>query len=546
MRVFRQRYTDRAGKTRESSKWYVEFKDADERLRRLPGFTDKAATVELGKRVERLVGFRVMRDELSPELARWLETIPNDLRKRLGKIGLLDAKTIAGKKPLAQHVDDFVTSLRSAGLSDDYVDPVEARIRRLVELCGFQSIADISGATVQIALAKLKVNGSAGTKKDDGTVKTSRGLGQRTLNHYLAATKQFTRWLVTEGRTLKNALAHLKAGNANLDIRRERRELSETELQALLKSAVAGPTLFGIAGQNRRRLYLVAVSTGLRASECASLTPRHFDLNTDPPTVRIDAADEKSRRGDVLPIPSDLVTMLRPWLATIGPNEPLWPGDWAQKRRGSKMMMADLARAGIAYRDDDGQQADFHALRHTFLSRLGRSGASPKAMQRLARHTTVQLTLGRYTHANLFDLQSAVNMLPPISTTSSHESEVVTLQATGTDDIGQSVLQFVLPPGLPERDAKPFSLVHFPASSEEGFNGTDSTTLPCEIIEKTRQSPSFPDQSGSGWESNPPGVFSDATLGLKPRAVTRAANTPEEIRGYCFGSHVATDWTRLL
>lgn len=35
----------------------------------------------------------------------------------------------------------------------------------------------------------------------------------------------------------------------------------------------------------------------------------------------------------------------------------------------------------VGYRDDDGQQADFHALRHTYLSRLGRSGASPKAMQ---------------------------------------------------------------------------------------------------------------------------------------------------------------------
>ena len=32
--------------------------------------------------------------------------------------------------------------------------------------------------------------------------------------------------------------------------------------------------------------------------------------------------------------------------------------------------------------------------------------------------------------------------------------------------------------------------------------------------------------SGSGWESNPPGDFSDATLGLKPRAVTRSAYTP--------------------
>lgn len=80
---------------------------------------------------------------------------------------------------------------------------------------------------MQDALAKLKTNGSAGMKKRDGTNKISRGLGQRTLNHYLAAFKQFTRWMVTEGRTYKNALAHLKAGNANLDIRRERRELSD-------------------------------------------------------------------------------------------------------------------------------------------------------------------------------------------------------------------------------------------------------------------------------------------------------------------------------
>ena len=32
--------------------------------------------------------------------------------------------------------------------------------------------------------------------------------------------------------------------------------------------------------------------------------------------------------------------------------------------------------------------------------------------------------------------------------------------------------------------------------------------------------------SGSGWESNPPGNFSDATMGLKPRTVTRSAYTP--------------------
>ena len=78
-------------------------------------------------------------------------------------------------------------------------------------------------------------------------------------------------------------------------------------------------------------------------------------------------------------------------------------------------MQHDLEVANVPYKTDEGQ-ADFHALRHTYLSRLGRSGASPKAMQRLARHTTVELTLGKYTHVNLYDLKSAVEGLPPLPT----------------------------------------------------------------------------------------------------------------------------------
>ena len=130
-------------------------------------------------------------------------------------------------------------------------------------------------------------------------------------------------------------------------------------------------------------------------------------------------------------------------------------------------MMADSERAGVAYRNDDVHQADFHALRHTYLSRLGRSGASPKAMQRLVRHTTVQLTLGRYTHANLFDLKAAVDLLPPLSSPSTNEREAVKLQAAGTDHMSQSVLPFVLAPSLPRRDAKPLTFVHIPASSPD-------------------------------------------------------------------------------
>lgn len=70
----------------------------------------------------------------------------------------------------------------------------------------------------------------------------------------------------------------------------------------------------------------------------------------------------------------------------------------------------------LQFRTEAGQ-ADFHALRHTYLSRLGRSGVSAKAMQKLARHSNVELTIGRYTHTNINDLGSAVQQMTPLPLT---------------------------------------------------------------------------------------------------------------------------------
>ena len=211
----------------------------------------------------------------------------------------------------------------------------------------------------------------------------------------------------------------------------------------------------------------MALGTGLRASELASLTPQSVDLESDPPTVRILAKNEKARRGDTLPLPPDLAELLKGWLPSIEPDANLWPGTWAAHKRASMFVKRDLKAARnawlktaqndaereamgktdfLSYRDSEGQQADFHALRHTYLSRLGRSGASAKVMQRLARHSTVELTLGRYTHAGLFDLKSAVGKLPALPTTTETRQE--SIRATGTDAAD------VLPSGLPKVPAQ--------------------------------------------------------------------------------------------
>ena len=82
----------------------------------------------------------------------------------------------------------------------------------------------------------------------------------------------------------------------------------------------------------------------------------------------------------------------------------------------------------LAYRDAAGLVADFHSLRYLYVSRVVRSGATPKVAQELARHCDVRLTLGRYAHAALHDRAAAVDALPPLL-----PSEAPALAATGTD-----------------------------------------------------------------------------------------------------------------
>lgn len=94
--------------------------------------------------------------------------------------------------------------------------------------------------------------------------------------------------------------------------------MNEFEIQNLLEIAKSGGVSSKLTGWQRYTLYATALTTGLRASELASLTPRHFELDAEVPLVHIHAKNEKARCGDVIPLPQELVTVMRSWLLTIG------------------------------------------------------------------------------------------------------------------------------------------------------------------------------------------------------------------------------------
>src|SRR4029079_3783901 len=94
----------------------------------------------------------------------------------------------------------------------------------------------------------------------------------------------------------------------------------------------------------------------------------------------------------------------------------------------------DLEAAGLPYRDASGRVADFHALRHSYITALAMSKAPVKVIQSLARHSTPSLTLGIYAHVGLYDQTAALDALP-CHPGAVPDTEPTTLAPTGTNGL---------------------------------------------------------------------------------------------------------------
>jgi hypothetical protein len=94
------------------------------------------------------------------------------------------------------------------------------------------------------------------------------------------------------------------------------------------------------------------------------------------------------------------------------------------------MVRIDLTAAGIPYEDASGRVFDFHAIRHQFISSPAAAGVHPKVVQILARHSSITLTMDRYTHMGLLTQTAALEMLPALPIRERHAEP---LAATGTE-----------------------------------------------------------------------------------------------------------------
>jgi site-specific recombinase XerD len=383
-----------AGYLKPSPVWCAWVKDADGKRQRVRLSSNKAAA-------------QVM-------LSKML------LEAEEGRAGIRTKRTGAGKLVLTDLLAEYERHKLDRGVTPKQATQSVFRCRIVFDATGMLKLADLDHTPVERHLADRR-----GRAKRDG------GISTQTSNHVVVGLKAFGNFLVKTDRVAENPFKHLGKMNVEADIRHVRRALTADEFARLIHATRDAKAIRGLMGSDRAALYTVAAMTGLRANELASLTPASFSLDVATPTVTVEAGYSKHRKKDTVPLHPGLVAVLRPFLAAKSVGQPVWPGNWAKYTQAVGFVRRDLAAARadwlaeatdpierdrrelsdfLKYEDAKGGKADFHSLRHTFITDLMNSGASLMNAKQLARHASITTT-ERYSHATLEGTAAAVGKL---------------------------------------------------------------------------------------------------------------------------------------
>jgi integrase len=398
-----------------AKKYVILYHDENGKRRKKTGATDKAVTERLARDIENRVLLR--------------------------REGLIDPKdesyrTHAGR-PLSEHLDAWRDTLLNQGAKLKSADQSANRVRRLVAVMFGAAPDDVdrrlhdpagqeqARKTVDRLVAKARLSDIT-AERVQAALATFRASGRsaQTCNHYRACVRTFARWAKRTGRLREFSLEGLTGFNVKEDRRHDRRTLSLDELHRLIQAAQCGPVVLGLPGPARALCYRLAASTGMRYSEIASITPASFDW--DAPSVTVAACYTKNGDPATLPLPRDLADDLGPYVAAIPAGSPVFR---LVKNKGTKLLRRDLKAAGIEYQDAAGLFFDFHSLRCQTATMADAAGVSPRVVQKLMRHSSLELT-GRYTRPRAVDIEAAAEKLPSLKPAGDRPESVA---MTGTD-----------------------------------------------------------------------------------------------------------------
>ena len=373
------------------------------------------------------------------------------LNEHLKQVELLRAGVITAKDleradanavPIERHIADYAEWLTRTDKTPEHAATTRNYLTKLATSNAWRKLSDMTRGDLECSMRAAQ----------------DEGRSARTANAIRESAVAFGNWAIRQGLLPSNPFAGVSKANQAADPRRQRRALSHDELIALLDATERRPLFDALhkkgtetavltprtiermqrTGRERKMFYWILATTGLRVNEARSLRLADLDLDSKPARVHLRASTTKNGQDATLPLRDELAAALRVWIAdrkqwrreavvvSFRPtdDEMLFsvPGEMV------KVFDRDLAFAGIPKRDSRGKTLDLHALRHTFATSLARAKVPVHVAQKLLRHADPSMTLKIYTHAELGELNTAVEALPVMDrkTTAIDEQQVQT------------------------------------------------------------------------------------------------------------------------
>ena len=280
------------------------------------------------------------------------------------------------------------------------------------------SYRDTFRLLVQYALRELRKAPTALEIRDLNTdflgsflthLETERGNDARSRNSRLAAIRSFFGYVAVQEPQHAALAQRVLAMPAKRYTRRPVDFLDRAEVEALL----GAPELHTRAGRRDRTLLLVAVQTGLRASELIHLRCQdvHFGSGAH---LRCEG---KGRKQRCTPLRQDAAAALRAWLDERRgePDAPVFPNrlGGALSHDGLAYLLAKhLAVAKQACPSLQGKRVTPHVLRHTAAMELLQNGVDRAVIALWLGHESVETTY-IYLHADLKLKEAALAKTTP-------------------------------------------------------------------------------------------------------------------------------------
>ncbi len=298
--------------------------------------------------------------------------------------GILEPKALraAATTPLTTHLEDYLADLQKrnrTGRNGRGGRQLKMRVTTLLNECKWNVAYNISVDSF-IAWRRRQEKSA------------------RTLNHYLQAMVSFLNWLERMGRIKGNPLKFVGKVDERGKLKRTRRALTDDELRRV------------VAGSDWRGLvYLTAARTGLRQEELRQLIWDDLRLEKEVPHVRVRVVCAKNKTEEQVELVPEICEALKAHRPPdYSPNGLVFEKGVPRAAR----LRADLETNEIAYQDELGRYADFHALRYTWTTFLQRNGIAQRFAMKLLRHSDIRLTSKVYTDESQLPIYEAIKNLP--------------------------------------------------------------------------------------------------------------------------------------